>query len=68
MKKYNSEALKVLHEMMNGIHNAGGISEERMRFYDEGCLAKSAPARESVSSKKSAGAGYSSVPIYAHGK
>jgi hypothetical protein len=40
MAKYKYEALGVLHEMMKGIHEAGGISDERMREYDELCLAK----------------------------
>ena len=68
MKKCKSEALEVLHEMMNSIHKAGGISDERMHFYDEGCLAKPSLVGEHTPSKQSAGAGGVSAPMYARGK
>ena len=68
MKKYKSKALGVLHEMMNDIHKAGGISDERMRFYDEGCLVKSTPETERAPSQKTAGSMRSGVPAYARGK
>ena len=68
MKKYKSKALGVLHEMMNDIHKAGGISDERMRFYDEGCLIKSASETERAPSQKPQSRTRSGAPAYAHGK
>ena len=65
MNKYKSEALEALHELMSDIHKAGGISDERMRFYDEGCLAKSTPAGERASIKKSTATRRSGVSVYA---
>ena len=68
MKKYKSKALGVLHEMMYDLHKAGGISDERMRFYDEGCLVKSTPEGERPQSQKPPGGIRSGAPVYAHGK
>jgi DNA-binding transcriptional regulator YiaG len=38
MKKYQSEALMVLHQDAEGLHRLGIISDAEMREYDEGCL------------------------------
>ncbi|MCL1812087.1 MAG: hypothetical protein FWG29_01045 [Treponema sp.] len=37
-KKYQSEALQVIHEDMKGMYQLGIISEARMREYDKMCL------------------------------
>jgi DNA-binding transcriptional regulator YiaG len=37
-RKYQSEALMVIHQAMEASYRIGAISEERMRFFDEGCL------------------------------
>lgn len=37
-KKYKSEAFAALHDMMSGLHKAGGIDKQTMRYFDEGCL------------------------------
>lgn len=36
---YKSEALAVVHEMMEGLHKAGSIDKLTMRDFDEACLA-----------------------------
>jgi DNA-binding transcriptional regulator YiaG len=38
MKKYQSEALKVIHQDAEGLHRLGIISDKEMREYDRGCL------------------------------
>ena len=38
MKKYQSEALMVIHQDAEGMHRLGIISDAEMREYDEGCL------------------------------
>ena len=69
MKKYKSKALEALHESMSDLYKAGGISEERMREFDNACLVKpSVPPAARGSARKSAGAGRSGAPVYAHGK
>ena len=68
MKKYKSEALEALHESMSDLYKAGGISDERMRFYDEGCLVKSTPEGERPQSQKPPGGIRSGAPVYARGK
>jgi DNA-binding transcriptional regulator YiaG len=37
-KKYESEALMVIHEDMKSMHRSGFISDEEMREFDELCL------------------------------
>lgn len=37
-KTYKSEALASIHEMMEGLHDAGSISKQTMREFDETCL------------------------------
>jgi DNA-binding transcriptional regulator YiaG len=38
MKKYQSEALKVIHQDAEGLHRLGIISDKEMQEYDRGCL------------------------------
>ncbi len=38
MKKYQSEALKVIHQDAEGLHRLGIISDKEMQEYDQGCL------------------------------
>jgi len=47
--KYESEALKVIHEGAVDKFKAGVISETRMREYDEMCLANPKLKQKSVS-------------------
>jgi len=42
-KTYKSEALSSIHEMMEGLHEAGAIGKRTMREFDEACLAEAAP-------------------------
>ncbi len=37
-KIYKSEAMAAVHEMMEGLHDAGGIDKRTMREFDEACL------------------------------
>lgn len=37
-KIYKSEAMAAIHEMMEGLHQAGSIDKQTMREFDEGCL------------------------------
>ena len=66
--KYKSEALEALHETVSGLHKIGLMNEDDMRFYDEGCLVKSAPKAERAPSKKPQGGTRSGTAIYARGK
>lgn len=38
-KTCKSEAMVAIHEMMEGIHDAGSIDKRTMREFDEACLA-----------------------------
>jgi putative transcriptional regulator len=38
-KTYKSEAMAAVHEMIEGVHDAGGIPKRTMREFDEACLA-----------------------------
>ena len=38
-KTYKSEALAAVHEMIEGLHDAGSIDKRTMREFDEACLA-----------------------------
>ena len=40
MKKYESEALMVIHQDAEGLHRLGIISDAEMREFDEDCLVK----------------------------
>lgn len=37
-KTYKSEAMAAIHEMMEGLHDAGSIDKRTMREFDEACL------------------------------
>lgn len=37
-KTYKSEAMASVHEMMEGVHEAGVIDKQTMRDFDEACL------------------------------
>ena len=41
-RTYKSEALAAVHEMMEGLHEAGSIDRRTMREFDEDCLAPAA--------------------------
>jgi putative transcriptional regulator len=41
-KTYRSEALAAVHEMIEGLHQAGGIDKQTLRSFDEVCLAPAA--------------------------
>lgn len=38
-KSYKSEALAAVHEMMEGLHEAGAIDKQTLRGFDEACIA-----------------------------
>ena len=38
MKKYESEALMVMHQQAEGLHRLGIISDAEMKEFDEDCL------------------------------
>ena len=56
---YKSVALEALHETVSSLYTIGLMSEDEMCFYDEGCLANSAPRGERASGEKGADAAYS---------
>ncbi|WP_262027602.1 hypothetical protein [Microvirga sp. Mcv34] len=43
-KIYKSDALRSVHLMAEGLHKAGTLSDEKMKEFDEQCLAKIRPA------------------------
>ena len=40
-KTYKSEAMAAVHEMMEGLHQAGAIDKRTMREFDDACLGPS---------------------------
>jgi putative transcriptional regulator len=66
-KKYKSGALEALHETVVGLHKIGLVTEDEMRRYDDGCLAKPA-ATVPVSTQKPAAPARIVAPVYARGK
>ncbi|NML96006.1 MULTISPECIES: helix-turn-helix domain-containing protein [Novosphingobium] len=42
-KSYKSEALAAVHEMMEGLHEAGAIDKQTLREFDEACIAPVIP-------------------------
>ena len=44
--KYESEALKVIHQDAKEMYKIGAITEARMREYDEMCLKNYKPAKQ----------------------
>jgi len=47
--KYESEALKVIHQSAKDMYKVGAITEGRMREYDEMCLKNYKPAKKASS-------------------
>ena len=41
-KTYKSEALSAVHEMIEGLHEAGAVDKRTLREFDEACLAPAA--------------------------
>jgi len=62
MKKYQSEALEVIHQDAEGLHRLGIISDEEMQEYDRDCLVQE-PAT-SYTAKKSEKIGYAIAAHY----
>jgi len=60
MRKYQSEALMVCHEMAEDLYKSGIISAAEMREFDDDCL-----AREPAARKASGGGKQAAVPAYA---
>ncbi|MDO8380266.1 DNA-binding transcriptional regulator [Phenylobacterium sp.] len=42
-KTYRSEALAAVHEMMEGLHEAGSIDKQTLRTFDLACLTPTPP-------------------------
>jgi DNA-binding transcriptional regulator YiaG len=61
-RKYYSEALMVVHQMMEDAYEVGAISAERMRFFDEECLVAEP---EPAFSKSPGSRGKPVIPVYA---
>jgi putative transcriptional regulator len=40
---YKSEALAAVHEMMEGLHQAGSIDKRTLREFDDACLVPASP-------------------------
>jgi len=51
-KKYQSEAMQVIHEDMEVMHQLGIISDERMSEFDEMCLTQESKASKPENSDK----------------
>jgi len=49
-KKYQSKILQAIHEDMKEFHEEGLISDERMRFYDKGCLLQEPKKKRKIAS------------------
>ena len=47
-KTYKSEAMAAVHEIMEGLHDAGSIDKRTMREFDEACLAPAPVRAETV--------------------
>ena len=63
-KTYKSEALAAVHEMMEGLHDAGSIDKRTMREFDEACLAP-APVLSPDEIKAIREAEHVSQPVFA---
>ncbi|KHS42199.1 helix-turn-helix domain-containing protein [Novosphingobium subterraneum] len=42
-RTYKSEALAAVHEMIEGLHDAGAIDKRTLREFDDTCLAPATP-------------------------
>ena len=51
-KKYTSEAMRVIHEDMKGMHQLGIINQTRMQEFDKMCLVQE-PETEYTNKKSS---------------
>ncbi|MDR0526287.1 MAG: hypothetical protein LBG79_00500 [Spirochaetaceae bacterium] len=56
MEKYQSKIAQIVHDNAKSMFCAGGISESRMREYDEACLVQTAAPIPRISSQKPAAA------------
>ena len=63
-KTYKSEAMAAVHEMMEGLHDAGSIDKQTMREFDEACLAP-APVLAPEEIKAIREAEHVSQPVFA---
>ena len=63
-RTYKSEALAAVHEMMEGLHDAGSIDKRTMREFDEACLAP-APVLSPEEIKSIREAEHVSQPVFA---
>ena len=63
-KTYKSEAMAAVHEMMEGLHEAGSIDKRTMREFDEACLAP-APLLSPDEIKSIREAEHVSQPVFA---
>ena len=63
-KTYKSEAMADVHEMMEGLHEAGSIDKRTMREFDEACLAP-APVLSPDQIKAIREAEHVSQPVFA---
>jgi DNA-binding transcriptional regulator YiaG len=66
MKKYKSEIKTAIHQDAALLHEAGLISDEKMRHFDEACLVK--PSMPQGSTQKPSAFAHSSVPVFASNK
>jgi putative transcriptional regulator len=64
-RKYYSEALMVVHQMMEDAYEVGAISAERMREFDEECLL---PEPDPSAAESSAARSKPVIPVYARNK
>jgi len=44
-RKYRSEAMAAIHEMMEDLHDGGVIGKQTMRHFDEACLTPIRPLK-----------------------
>jgi len=44
-KKYKSEAMAAIHELMEDLHNGGVIDKQTMRRFDDACLTPIRPLK-----------------------
>lgn len=63
-KTYKSEAMAAVHEMMEGLHDAGSIDKCTRREFDEACLAP-APVLSPDQIKAIREAEHVSQPVFA---
>jgi putative transcriptional regulator len=64
-KTYKSEAMAAVHEMMEGLHEAGSIDKRTMREFDEACRLAPAPILSPEQIKSIREAEHVSQPVFA---